>query len=417
VVNAVHESWSQAGATPRIVGGRYGLSSKEFTPAMVKATLDNLAAERPKNHFTVGIHDDLSHTSLDSDPAFSIEPDDVFRALFYGLGADGTVGANKNSIHIIGEQTSNYAQGYFVYDSKKSGAVTVSHLRVGPRPIRSTYLVTKAHFIGCHQPVFVERYDMLQYLLPGGTFLLNTPYGPEEIWNHLPQTMREQLIEKKARLYVIDANKVARDSGMGGRINTVMQVCFFGISGVLPHDEAIAAIKESIRKTYGKKGEEIVQMNLAAVDQTLAHLHKAPVPSELGSVSGHGNGRYPLPEYAPPFVRDVLQPIIAGYGDNLPVSALPCDGTFPTGTAQFEKRNIATEIPVWDPVTCIQCGKCAMVCPHAVIRIKAYEPTCLEAAPPTFKACDAKDRDWHGLKYTIQVAPSPCRLDVPVPAL
>jgi pyruvate-ferredoxin/flavodoxin oxidoreductase len=408
VVNVVHEGWGQAGATPRIVGGRYGLSSKEFTPAMVKAVFDNLAAEQPMNHFTVGIHDDVCHTSLDYDPEFAIESEDVFRALFYGLGADGTVGANKNSIHIIGDHTPNYAQGYFVYDSKKSGAVTVSHLRFCPRPIRSTYLVTQAHFIACHQPIFVDRYDMLQYLLPGGTFLLNTPLRAEEVWAQLPPSMRNQLIERKAQFYVIDAGRVARESGMGGRINTVMQVCFFAISGVLPREQALDAIKDSIRKTYGKKGEEIVRMNLAAVDQTLAHLHKIPVPADLASMNGHGNGRYPLPEYAPPFVRDVLCPIIAGCGDNLPVSALPCDGTFPTGTTQFEKRNIATEIPVWDSVTCIQCGKCAMVCPHAVIRIKAYEPKALETAPPNFKACDAKDRDWHGLKYTIQVAPEDC---------
>jgi pyruvate-ferredoxin/flavodoxin oxidoreductase len=420
VVNAIHEGWDGPRPEPCLVGGRYGLSSKEFTPAMVKAVFDNLAAERPKNHFTIGIHDDVSHTSLDYDSNFSIEPDDVFRALFYGLGADGTVGANKNSIHIIGDNASNYAQGYFVYDSKKSGAVTVSHLRFCPRPIRSTYLVTKAHFIGCHQPMFIDRYDMLQYLLPGGTFLLNTPCPPDAIWSELPQHVRNELVEKNVQLYVIDANKVARESGMGGRINTVMQVCFFGISGVLPHDEAIAAIKESIRKTYGKKGEEIVQMNLAAVDRTLDHLHKVPIPVRARSVNdgsvtpvpnapgSDGNGRYPLPEYAPPFVRDVLGPILAGCGDELPVSALPCDGTFPTGTAQYEKRNIATEIPVWDPVTCIQCGKCAMVCPHAVIRIKAYEPKCLENAPPMFKSCDAKDRDWHGLKYTIQVSPEDC---------
>jgi pyruvate-ferredoxin/flavodoxin oxidoreductase len=408
VVNAVYEGWDRSRPVPQIVGGRYGLSSKEFTPAMVKTVFDNLAAERPKIHFTIGIHDDVSHTSLPFDPTFSIEPDDVFRALFYGLGADGTVGANKNSIHIIGDNTPNYAQGYFVYDSKKSGAVTVSHLRFCPRSIRSTYLVTKAHFIGCHQPMFVDRYDMLQYLRPGGTFLLNSPCSPDVIWNELPQRVRNELIEKNAHLYVIDANKVARDSGMGGRINTVMQVCFFGISGVLPHDDAIAAIKESIRNTYGKKGEEIVQMNLAAVDRTLSHLHKVSIPSDTATGNGQVNGRYPLAETAPQFVRDVLGPIIAGCGDELPVSALPCDGTFPTGTAQYEKRNIATEIPVWDPVTCIQCGKCAMVCPHAVIRIKAYEPKCLENAPPTFKACDSKDRDWQGLKYTIQVAPEDC---------
>jgi len=417
-VGALHEE-RQTGkprAVPKVVGGRYGLSSKEFTPAMVKAVFDNLAQDKPKNHFTVGIHDDVTHTSLAYDAALGIEPDDVFGALFYGLGADGTVGANKNSIHIIGENTPNYAQGYFVYDSKKSGAVTVSHLRFGPRPIRSTYLVTRAHFVACHQPVFLGRYDMLQYLRPGGTFLLNTPYGPDEICSHLPEDMRAEIACKHLKFYVIDANKVARDSGMGGRINTVMQVCFFGISGVLPHDEAIAAIKDSIRKTYAKKGDEIVQMNLKAVEQTLQHLHQVQVPvtlaADLQSADLAANTPADYKSAATgspsPFVCNVLGEIIAGRGDSLPVSTLPCDGTFPTGTAQWEKRNIAAEIPVWDPVTCIECGKCAMVCPHGVIRIKAYDAGHLKGAPPTFKACDAKDRDWLGLKYTIQVAPEDC---------
>lgn len=409
-VSALHEGvnngWGTLGAMPRIIGGRYGLSSKEFTPAMVKAIFDQLAIERPKNHFTIGIRDDVTNTSLDYDESFTTERDDVFRALFYGLGADGTVGANKNSIHIIGENTANYAQGYFVYDSKKSGAVTISHLRFGPRPIRAPYLVTQAHFIACHQPVFVDRYDMLKDLLPGGTFLLNTPFGAEEVWDYLPAAMRRQLVEKRAKFYVIDAGKVAQASGMGGRINTIMQVCFFGISGVLPRDEAVAAIKDSIRKTYGKKGEEIVQMNLRAVEQTLAHLHEVRVPKEAPSST---NGRVsPIPPEAPTFVRDVLGEIYACRGDCLPVSALPPDGTFPTGTARWEKRNLATEIPVWDPKTCIQCGKCALVCPHGVLRIKAYDANQLVNAPTTFQSCDAKDRDWQGLKYTIQVAPEDC---------
>ncbi|MFQ6113720.1 MAG: pyruvate:ferredoxin (flavodoxin) oxidoreductase, partial [bacterium] len=366
---------------------------------------DNLAEAEPKNHFTIGIHDDVTHSSISYEPEFSTEPDSVIRALFYGLGADGTVGANRNSIKIIGENTDNYAQGYFVYDSKKAGAVTVSHLRFGPKPIRSTYLVSKANFVGCHQPIFLERYDMLKNIVPGGTFLLNSPYGPEEVWEHLPRPFQEHIVNKKLKFYVIDATKVARESGMGGRINIVMQVCFFAVSGVLPKDEAIAAIKNSIRETYGKKGEEIVQMNLKAVDRTLSHLYEVKVPD-------HINPKIEMPppvsEEAPQFVRDVLGKIIAGQGDELPVSALPVDGTFATGTAQWEKRNLALEIPVWDTEVCIQCGKCAMVCPHGVIRIKTYDAKYLEGAPATFKSTDARERDWKGLKYTIQVAPEDC---------
>ncbi len=401
---ALHE----AGRTGiNVVGGRYGLSSKEFTPAMIKAVFDNLAVAKPKNHFTVGIVDDVTNTSLDWDPSFSTENPKTVRALFYGLGADGTVGANKNSIKIIGEDTDNYAQGYFVYDSKKSGSTTVSHLRFGPEPIRSTYLVSEANFVACHQPIFLERYDILKEAIPGGTFLLNTPYGPDEIWGKLPRVYQEHIVNKKLKVHVIDAVKVARDSGMGGRINTVMQVCFFAISGVLPREEAIEAIKRSIKKTYGKKGDEIVQMNLNAVDNTLVHLHEVKTPARVES-------RVELPppvvKEAPDFVRDVLGEIIAGRGDSLPVSKLPCDGTFPTATARWEKRNIALEIPVWDFAVCIQCGKCAMVCPHGVIRVKAYESKVLASAPSTFKSTDAKDRDWKefGLKYTIQVAPEDC---------
>jgi pyruvate-ferredoxin/flavodoxin oxidoreductase len=408
-VNAIHESSATASnhlkKLRHIVGGRYGLSSKEFTPAMVKAVFDNLAEPSPKNHFTVGINDDVTHTSLAYDRNFSIEPDSVVRGLFYGLGADGTVGANKNSIKIIGENTENYAQGYFVYDSKKAGAVTVSHLRFGPKPIRSTYLVTTANFIACHQPVFLERYDMLKDIVEGGTFLLNTPHAPDEVWNHLPRKVQEQLVQKKLHFYVIDAVKVARDSGMGGRINTVMQVCFFAISRVLPKEEAIEAIRDSIRKTYGKKGDEIVQMNLSAVDNTLAHMFEVKVPDRA-------DGIIELPPTvspnAPEFVKTVLAEMIAGRGDDLPVSTLPADGTYPTATSRWEKRNIALEIPVWDTAVCIQCGKCAMVCPHGVIRIKVYDPKFLEKAPPTFKACNASDREWKNLKYTIQVAPEDC---------
>jgi len=409
-VNALYEAYtiahSRNGAElPLTIGGRYGLSSKEFTPAMVKAVFDNLARKSPKNHFTVGINDDVSGTSLDYDASFSVESCDVFQALFYGLGADGTVGANKDSIKIIGEYTENFAQGYFVYDSKKSGAITISHLRFGPRPIRSTYLVSKANFVGCHQPNFPERYDLLEDIAPGGTFLLNSPFGPNEVWDQLPQSTQQQIIDKHVRFFVIDANKVARESKMGGRINTIMQVCFFSVSGVLPSGQAIAAIKDSIRKTYGKKGEEIVQMNLNAVDRTLEHLHQVKVPSDVSSRIAM---RKPVPDAAPEFVRNVLGKIIAGKGDRVPVSALPNDGTFPTGTTKWEKRNFAQEIPVWDPNLCIQCGKCVFVCPHAVIRSKVYDPSILSGAPGGFHSNEARLPDFKGLKFTIQVAPEDC---------
>ena len=402
VITALRETGRNV---PVVVGGRYGLSSKEFTSTMVKAVFDNLKAGQPKNHFTIGINDDVGHTSLDFDPEFSTESDRVVSAVFYGLGSDGTVGANKNSIKIIGENTDNYAQGYFVYDSKKSGAVTVSHLRFGPEPIHSTYLVSKANFVACHQPIFLDRYDMLKDAKAGGVFLLNTPHGSDVAWSKLPRFVQEQIIGKKLKFYAIDAVKVARDSGMGGRINTVMQVCFFAISGVLPKAEAIEAIKYSIKKTYGKKGEEVVQMNLRAVDHTLEHLHEVSVPSRADSQI---EMPAPVSAAAPALVREVLGEIIAGRGDALPVSKMPCDGTFPTATARWEKRNIALEIPVWDMGVCIQCGKCAMVCPHAVIRIKVYEAAAIAHAPKTFKSADAKDREMKGLKYTIQVAPEDC---------
>ena len=404
VITAMVEEWRH-GAIPVIVGGRYGLSSKEFTPSMVKAVFDLLCEPRPKNHFTVGIVDDVTHTSLDFDLSFSIEPDDVVRAVFYGLGADGTVGANKNSIKIIGENTDNYAQGYFVYDSKKSGSTTTSHLRFGPNPIRSPYLITSANFIACHQPVFLERYDMLQEAETGGVFLLNSAFGPDEVWDQLPQQTQAQIIEKRLRFFVIDALKVARASGMGGRINTVMQVCFFAISGVLPREEAIDAIKHSIEKTYAKKGEEVVAMNLKAVDNTLENLYEVAVPQTVTSKLVLGEV---VPASAPEFVKDVLGAMIARRGDYLPVSAMPVDGTYPSGTTQYEKRNLATEIPVWDPAICIQCSKCALVCPHAVIRIKAVEPAVLAEAPETFKHVPAKETDWQGLEYTIQVSPEDC---------
>ncbi len=401
-VTAFHETGRGA---LNILGGRYGLSSKEFTPAMVKAVFDNLAQSQPKNHFTIGINDDVSHTSLDYDPEFSIEPDDTVRAVFYGLGSDGTVGANKNSIKIIGENTPNYAQGYFVIDSKKSGSMTISHLRFGPHPIRAPYLISKANFVACHQPGFLERYDVLQEAAPDGVFLLNTTYDETAIWDHLPQRVQEQMIAKRLRFFIIDASKVAKASGMGGRINTVMQVCFFAISGILPRDEAIAAIKASIEKTYHKKGEEVIAMNLRAVDHTLSNLFEVPVPQKVTSIRMIPA---PVPQYAPDFVRNVLGRMIAHQGDSLPVSALPIDGTFPSGTAQYEKRNLAEEIPVWDPDICIQCGKCAMVCPHAVIRIKAIEPAALVDAPASFKTVPARDTEWADMQYTIQISPEDC---------
>jgi pyruvate-ferredoxin/flavodoxin oxidoreductase len=405
VQEALRHGYGSVRISPAVIGGRYGLSSKEFTPAMVKAVYDNLAQAKPKEHFTVGIQDDLNHTSLDYDADFSTEPDSVVRALFYGLGADGTVGANKNSIKIIGENTDNYAQGYFVYDSKKSGAMTVSHLRFGPKPIRSTYLVSKANFVACHQWIFLERYDMLSALVPGGTFLINSPFGREEVWDHLPRVAQEQLVAKRAKLFVIDAYQVARDTGMGSRMNTILQVCFFAISKVLPREEAIEAIRQSIRDTYGRKGEEIVQKNMKAVDETLAHLFEVKVPEKISSTI-----EMPLPfsAQAPKFEREVLGAIYEGRGDEIPVSAFPCDGTFPTGTAKWEKRNLALEIPVWDTKTCIQCGKCAMVCPHAVIRIKVYDSRELESAPATFKSTEVRDKEWAGMKYSIQVAPEDC---------
>ncbi|MCM1982137.1 pyruvate:ferredoxin (flavodoxin) oxidoreductase [Lyngbya confervoides] len=400
----------------RTVGGRYGLSSKEFTPAMVKAIFDNLGQPQPKNHFTVGITDDLSHTSLTVAPEFTIEPDSVVRAIFYGLGSDGTVGANKNSIKIIGEETANYAQGYFVYDSKKSGSVTVSHLRFGPDPIRSTYLVQQANFIACHQWEFVEKYDVLEAAKPGAIFLLNSPFSPEATWDQLPRPLQDTIRTRNLRVYCIDGSRVAREAGMKGRINTVMQVCFFALAGVLTREEAIAQIQQSIRKTYGKKGEAVVQMNLNAVDQALEHLYEVPVGAQnevpvgapVGISSDANLPQSLVSEKAPAFVREVLGAMMMRQGDDLPVSCLPCDGTYPTGTAQWEKRNIAAEIPVWDPQVCVQCGKCVMVCPHAVIRAKVYEPEALADAPAAFKRTAARDRDWGDRQFTLQVAAEDC---------
>ncbi len=409
IVTALQEARA-AGASPLageplVVGGRYGLSSKEFTPAMIKAVFDNLAATKPRNHFTVGIMDDVTHMSLAYDPEFDIEPNDVVRAVFFGLGADGTVGANKNSIKIIAEETDNFGQGYFVYDSKKAGTITVSYLRFGPRPIRSAYLIKRANFVACHQYGFTDKYDMLEYAAPGATFLLNSPFGPGEIWDELPREMQQQLIEKKLKFFVIDAYKVGKDTGMGVRINTIMQTCFFAISGVLPRDEAIAQIKNSIKKTYGKKGAEVVNKNFAAVDHTLAHLYEVKVPGQV-------TAKRALPpivsDAAPDFVKRVTAVMIANKGDLLPVSAFPIDGTWPTATTQWEKRNIALEIPVWDAAICIQCNKCTLVCPHAAIRAKVFAPGALAKAPASFKSIDYKAPEYKGMKYTIQVAPEDC---------
>jgi len=390
---------------PVIVGGRYGLSSKEFTPAMVKGVYDNLSQDKPKNHFTIGINDDLSFTSLEYDPKFNVEGSDIVKAVFFGLGADGTVGANKNSIKIIGESTDNYAQGYFVYDSKKSGAMTISHLRFGPRPIRSSYLITQADFVACHQFTFMEKLDVLDIAAPGATFLLNAPYPSDEVWNHLPVETQQMIIDKKLKCYTIDADDVAEKTGMGSRINTVMQACFFALSGVLPRDEAIDKIKDAIKATYSKKGDEIVRRNFAAVDESIAHMHEMVIPKTT-------TASYKLPLFvsddAPSYVKEVSALMMAGKGDLLPVSAFQADGTWPMGTCQYEKRNVGHTIPIWDESVCIQCNKCALVCPHAAIRTKVYEESDLDGCPSTFREMDYKAKDFAGMKYTLQVAPEDC---------
>ena len=390
---------------PRVIGGRYGLSSKEFTPAMCKAVFDELKTVKPKNHFTIGINDDVTNTSIPFDPTFNTEADDQVRALFWGLGADGTVSANKNSIKIIGEQTPNYAQGYFVYDSKKSGAMTVSHLRFGSRPIHSTYLVQRANFIAVHQFKFLESYDVLSAAENGATLLVNSPYGADAVWDHLPRSVQEQIINKQIKVYTIDAYAVAKEKQLGNRINTIMQTCFFAISGVLPREAAIEKIKESIRKTYGKRGEPVVRQNFAAVDAALAHLHEIPVPTQ---VTNTFDLPAVVPEGAPEFVQNVTAEIIAGRGDQLAVSAFPADGTYPVGTAQWEKRNIAQDVPVWEPDLCIECGKCVLVCPHATIRAKVFDESELASAPEGFKHMPAKWRELPDKRYTIQVAVEDC---------
>ncbi|MCC6581769.1 MAG: pyruvate:ferredoxin (flavodoxin) oxidoreductase [Phycisphaeraceae bacterium] len=402
---AAKNGWRADAQSIRVIGGRYGLSSKEFTPAMVKAVFDELTRDDMRDGFTVGIIDDVTHTSLPVDHSFDIEGKNVVRAVFFGLGADGTVGANKNSIKIIGEETPNYAQGYFVYDSKKSGAMTTSHLRFGPQPIRSIYLVSKANFVACHQFNFMEKQNILDIAADGAVFLLNAPFPADQVWDNLPSDTQRQIIGKKLRCYVIDANTVAQEQGMGNRINTVMQACFFAISGVLPREEAIDQIKKSIKKTYGKKGDEIVKRNFAAVDASLAHLHELKIPDKV--TAKHGLPQL-VAEEAPTFVKEVEAVMMAGKGDILPVSVFTPDGTWPTATCQWEKRNIALEIPLWDKSVCIQCNKCALVCPHAAIRSKVYDPASLAGAPSSFESCDYKAPDFRGSKFTIQVAPEDC---------
>ena len=401
VVTALHEG---SVSNVRVIGGRYGLGSKEFTPAMVKAVFDELNRETPRRHFTVGIVDDVTGLSLAVDDAFQVEPADTVRAVFFGLGADGTVGANKNSIKIIAVDGDQHAQAYFVYDSKKSGAVTISHLRFGPRPIHAPYLIAQASFVACHQYNFLERYDVLACAQPGGVFLLNAPHPPGRVWDELPFEIQAQIVDKRLRFFAIDAYAVAQGAGMGARINTIMQTCFFAISGVLPREQAIAEIKHAIEKTYKKRGDAVVQRNYDAVDATLAHLHEVAVPAAPTAAY-----RIPplVPGNAPDFVQRVTAVMLANQGDRLPVSAFPVDGTWPTATSQWEKRNVAAEIPVWDPELCIQCNKCAMVCPHAAIRVKVYEPSRLSDGPAMFKSTAYKGPDFAG-RYTVQVAPEDC---------
>ncbi|MCK5125489.1 MAG: pyruvate:ferredoxin (flavodoxin) oxidoreductase [candidate division Zixibacteria bacterium] len=392
-------------SAPVVVGGRYGLGSKDYTPADVKGIYDNLKADKPKNHFTVSIIDDVTNTSLEYDRKYDIEPDDVYRALFYGLGSDGTVGANKNTIKIIGENTENYAQGYFVYDSKKAGAITVSHVRFSKKEIRSPYLISKANLIACHNFSFLEKYDMLSYVVDGGTFLLNSPYSADEVWDNIPKEVQQQIVDKKLDFYVIDGLEVAKKLGLGARINMIMQTAFFLISGILTKEQSIEQIKDAIKKTYGSKGEKVVNMNYAAVDAAQDALFKVDNPSKITSKITMPPV---VPSDSPEFVQNVTAEIIAGRGDDLPVSAFPVDGTYMTGTTQFEKRNIAVEIPVWDEDLCIQCGQCVLICPHAAILQKAYQPSILDKSPKTFKSADANGGKFKGMKYTIQVAPEDC---------
>jgi len=390
---------------PIIVGGRYGLGSNEFNPGMAKSVLDNLALKEPKNHFTVGIHDDLTNMSLEWDSSFSTAGKDVHRAMFYGLGSDGTVGANKNSIKIIGEATDNYCQGYFVYDSKKAGAMTVSHLRFGKSRIKSTYLIQRANFLGCHKFSFLEKYDMLRNVAKGGVFLLNAPFNKDEIWENIPVEVQQQIIDKELEFYVIDGYKIAEKAGMGTRINVIMQTAFFKISGILPEDQAIDLIKKYIKKTYTKKGQDVVEKNITTIDMALGAIEKVDYPKKT---VGDKHMIQIIPDDAPDFIKEVTGEIIAGRGTEIPVSKLPDDGSYPLGTTKYEKRNVAEKIPVWDPDTCIQCGDCSAVCPHGTIRMKIYDPALLDKAPKTFKSTDAKSKQFAGMKFTIQIAPEDC---------
>ena len=392
---------------PKILGGRYGLSSKEFTPGMVKAVFDNAVSANPVNGFSVGVNDDVTHKSLAYDDSIDTEGKDVVRAVFFGLGADGTVGANKNSIKIIAEDAGKYGQGYFVYDSRKSGSMTTSHLRFSDNPIKSAYLINKADFVACHQFQFMNKVDILGIAKPGATFLLNAPYDANEVWNHLTYEVQKQIIDKKLKFYTINAVEVARETGMGQRINTIMQACFFAISNILPREQAIAEIKNAIKKTYSKKGDAIVQKNFAAVDASLAHMHEVVIPAEPTSAL---HTALPVPADAPEFIQKVTGEIIAGRGEQLPVSAFAdvVDGTWPTGTTQYEKRCIATEIPVWDPETCIQCGKCSIVCPHGVIRMKVASDEELANAPASLKRADYKGKEFAGKKFILQISAEDC---------
>jgi pyruvate-ferredoxin/flavodoxin oxidoreductase len=393
---------------PLMIAGRYGLSSKEFTPAMVKAIYDDLAKPEPRSHYTVGINDDVTHRSLPYDTSFDVEQADVVRAVFYGLGSDGTVGSNKNTIKIIGDDTDLFAQGYFVYDSRKSGSTTVSHLRFGPRPIRSSYLVKDASFIGCHQPTFLDRYDVVELARPGATLLLNVPWKPEEVWAHLTSELQTELIAKKIRLVVIDAVAVAEKAGMGKTLGTVMQACFFALSGVLPKTEAIAAIKKAIKKTFGKRGDVVVQRNYVAVDLAVESMHDVPIPAKVTATHVRPSVLADTGHAPPPFVQNVTATMIAGKGDTLPVSAFPVDGTWPVGTACFEKRSTALDLPQWDPAICIQCNKCSLICPHAAIRTQIFDTACLADAPPGFVSTIYKAKDHAGKGYVVQVAPDDC---------